>query len=245
VTKRSTPRIALISATTAAIPPISTAFADTGVELWNILDDRLLSDADDDTGLTPALRDRMRRLISHAVTEGVDGILLTCSYYGSVVPEARPELDVPIFAADEAVFAAVLAGGHRSVLVVSPAEGPLRDSLQRLRAEAIDRGVDIETRGIVPTGAFEASRAGYQADLIDAIEHGVAAELGDAPELGGIDAILLAQYSLSPAAAALSASTGLPVYTGPGAARDALIGAIGAIGASDAAGATGAIGPRG
>lgn len=221
MTKRSTPRIALISATTAAIPPISTAFADSGVELWNILDDRLLSDADADTELTPALRDRMRRLISHAVTEGVDGILLTCSYYGSVVPQTRPELDVPIFAADEAVFAAVLAGGHRRVLVVSPAAGPLRDSLQRLRAEAQDRGVEIELRGIAPTGAFEASRSGYQADLIDAIEHGVAAELGD------VDAILLAQYSLSPAAAALSASTGLPVYTGPGAARDALIDAIG------------------
>lgn len=220
MTKRSTPRIALISATTAAIPPITSAFGSTDTELWNILDDRLLSDADAQGGLTPGLRDRMRRLIDHAIDEGADGILLTCSFYGSVVPEARAALEIPILSADEAVFSAVLDGGHERVLVVSPAEGPLQDSLQRFQEEAARRGLTVETTGIAPDGAFEAARSGYPADLSDVLERGIA------PYVDAVDAILLAQYSLSPAAAAVARSTGLPVYTGPFAARDALLAAI-------------------
>ncbi|MBF8189399.1 hypothetical protein ITP53_27425 [Nonomuraea sp. K274] len=130
----SAPRIALISATPAAIGPavagMNAVFptADT----WNLLDDKLLADATGPDGLTERLRERMRRLIRHALAEGASGVLLTCSMYGPVTRDFDGA--VPVLAADEAAFAEVAAGGYRSVLVVASLDSARTDSMTRLRA---------------------------------------------------------------------------------------------------------------
>lgn len=203
------PRIALISAVAAAIPPATAALADqfSTAEVWNLLDDRLLSDANEQGGLNEGLTTRMSRLIDHAVAEGVDGVLLTCSMYGSVAQSS--DLGVPVLAPDEAAFEELSSSGYGTVLVVASFESALHDSVTRLDAFFADKGVATHVRGAVASDALEASKSGdttrVAASIID-----VARQNGT-----GVDAVFLAQYSLAPAAAEVSGAVGLPVVTGP------------------------------
>lgn len=129
------PRIALISATPAAIEPAVTALAEEFPEAhaWNLLDDRLLTDAKGN-GLTPPLANRMRRLIALAVTGGADGVLLTCSLYGTIAKNT--EASVPVLAPDEAAFDEAMT--YRRILVVASLETALQDSVARFRSAAPD-----------------------------------------------------------------------------------------------------------
>lgn len=248
---RARPRIALISATPAAIGPAVAGLADAfpEAEPWNLLDDTLLPDAEAQGGLTPALADRMRRLIAYAVEGGAQGVLLTCSLYGPVaeslhglvadslhgaVADSRhghsdslygpaPEragVPVPVLAADSAVFAAALAGGHRRVLVLASFAGALDDSLERFRAAARSADSPVEAVGRVITP-------------------------GDRPDPGGADGVLLAQYSLAPHAEDLAAALGLPVHTGPHSAARALRIAVGEAAQAAPADTEGAIASKG
>jgi len=225
------PLIALVSAVPAAIPPAEAAFAAEFPEarLWNILDDRLLAEVDERGGLTPELAARMERLIQHAITEGADGVLVTCSVYGSVVhglqgPEAAG-LPVPAFASDDAAFAAVLVGDFRSVLLLSPAPAPLQDSLARLTSEVTAAGVELEIAAAVAEGAPAAG----DVDELTRILHETYLASGAA-----VDAVLLGQYSLSPAGAALAELIEVPVLTAPGRAAIALRDALQAGGSAPA-----------
>ncbi len=219
------PLVALISATSLASPPVEHALEQVfpAARVWNILDDRLLQDADAAGGLTPHLEDRMRRLIEHAVAEGADAILLTCSVYGPVAHEIAPTLHIPIFGPDDAAFDAVLAGGASVVALVSSVELTLADSLSRLTAVLAARGVGPSVIPIFSAGAMAASRAGDPAVLADALAASVL-ESGSSP-----DAVFLAQYSLAPAAERLGARLGLPIITGPERSALALRDALGAV----------------
>lgn len=202
------PLIAVISATPAAIGPAAAGLKEgfPGATVWNILDDRLLVEADDAGGVDARLRDCMIRLIEHAKAEGATGILLTCSMYGSVAREFDGA-GVPVLGSDDAVFAAVIDGGFRSVLVVASFESALVDAVERFGAFAAGASPHIEST--VPDGAFAATNAGDSAALIDALIAGCQ------PFVGAVDAVLLAQYSLAPATEPLSAALGIPVLSGP------------------------------
>ena len=218
---KHTTRIALISATTAAIRPAveGLAAALPDAEVWNLLDDRLLVDAQSAGAVTPALEARMRRLIDHAITEGADGVLLTCSIYGQVADTA--DGPVPVLAPDTAAFEDVLAGGFSRIVVVASISAALTDSLDRLRAVADAAGVAPELIGIEADNAFAPAQHGD--------DNALAAALVDAlhSRLDGVDAVLLAQYSLAPARDRLEAELGIPVFAGPQAAAARLKSRIG------------------
>jgi hypothetical protein len=220
---RVSPLIALISATPAAIPPAVSAFSDAfpDATIWNLLDDRLLQDASARGGVTSDLSDRMERLIQHAVTEGAEGILLTCSLYGAVAHSASGSLAIPIFAPDDAVFASVLADAPSDVLLVSAQEGPLTDSLTRFDHATASAGINTVSSGVVADGAAAAALAGDVDGLVEAIVQAVGS-VSVKPS-----AVLLAQYSLAPAAERLGAILNVPVYSGPQSAATALRSALG------------------
>jgi len=212
----SAPKIALISAVSAAIPPAETALHASLPEatVWNILDDRLLSDADDEGGLNDGLRARMRRLIDHAVAEHADGVLLTCSLYGPIVQEIESE--IPVLAPDEAAFADIVAAGYESVLVVASFAGGRDDSVKRLKSAVRDAGGQTRVAGIAVPEAMTATRAGDRAALASAL---IEACLLRSAE---VDAIFLAQYSLAPVGDDLQAAVGIPVISGPKSSAHAL-----------------------
>jgi hypothetical protein len=222
-TNPSGPMVALIGATPAAIPPARAAFAEQfpGAELWNILDDGLLEQANRAGGLTPHLRDRMRRLIDHAVLEGAAGILLTCSMYSSVAQLVAADLDVPILGPDDAAFAVAAGGAYRSVLVVASLPAALADTRTRLLATAEERHTSLEVDAVLAEDAFAAVQAGDRDALL--------ASLVTATSAGGgadADAVLLAQYSLTPVAEQLQQRIGRPVLSGPTLAARTLRAAI-------------------
>jgi len=221
MTSPESPLIALVSAVPAAIPPAVAAFAEEfpDARIWNIIDDRLLTEVDERGGLTDELAERMTRLIRHAVTEGADGVLVTCSVYGSVVP-GLTGVTVPVLASDDAAFAAVLTGGFHSVLLLSPAPNPLKDSVSRLTEAAAASGADIEIAGAVAEGAPAAAASG-DVDELTRILHETYLSSG-AP----VDAVLLGQYSLAPAGARLAELIDVPVLTAPGRAAAALRAAL-------------------
>jgi len=216
------PLIALISATPAAITPAVGAFSVEYPEavVWNILDDRLLQDANSAGGVTPLLKERMKRLIRHAVNERADGILLTCSIYGPVAHEIADQLAVPVYAADDAAFEATLASGAATVLVVAAGASQLADTESRLAEAAALAGVTTDFPARVAEGSLAAAVAGDTETLYASIVAAVESYAGTP------DAILLAQYSLSPVADRLSAQFGVPVFAGPQRAAQKLRDAI-------------------
>nr|WP_042186536.1 hypothetical protein [Kibdelosporangium sp. MJ126-NF4]CEL17334.1 uncharacterized protein SCO0976 [Kibdelosporangium sp. MJ126-NF4]CTQ91438.1 uncharacterized protein SCO0976 [Kibdelosporangium sp. MJ126-NF4] len=174
-----TPRIALISATPSAIGPAVSALAEEfpGADPWNLLDDKLLPDAQQHGGVTPALADRMRRLIGYAAN-AADAVLLTCSMYGFITEESFP---VPVLAPDTAAFEEARA--YRRLLVVASLEPALHDTLARLDHP--------NAAGVVSSPARMADACGRY--------------------VSSVDAVLLAQYSLTPHAPVLD----IPVISGP------------------------------
>ncbi|MCD0445424.1 aspartate/glutamate racemase family protein [Glycomyces sp. A-F 0318] len=204
------PRIALVHGTDAAVAPavegLAAAFPEA--EPWNLLDDRLLPDADAAGGLTPELAERMSRLIGFARAGGASGVLLTCSMYGSVAAAAR--LDIPVLAPDEAAFARVAGAGWGGVLVVGSFATAAQDAGERLRSALAAAGASTRVDAVTAGAALGPSREGDTAALTRA--------LLDAVSGRAADAVVLAQYSLAPAAGELERRLGLPVVAGPQAA---------------------------
>ncbi|GAA1853008.1 hypothetical protein GCM10009836_36380 [Pseudonocardia ailaonensis] len=208
-------KIALISAVPAAIPPAQAALqaALPDVVVWNILDDRLLDDADGRGGLDAALRERMQRLIAHAVSEDADGVLLTCSLYGPVAQQTQAA--VPVMAPDEAAFVDI-ATGYASVLVLASFDNARDDSVLRLETALRAAGSGARVVGRSVPAAMTATRSGDQEALVAALAEACADRPAD------VDVVFLAQYSLAPAHDALQEAIGIPVVSGPVSAAEAL-----------------------
>ncbi|SNT47316.1 hypothetical protein [Rhodococcoides kyotonense] len=202
------PLVALISAVDTAITPIHTAFDEhyPTAQLWNIIDDRLLSDAAAHGAVTTALHRRMQRLIDHVVEGGADAVLLTCSMYASVAHEKATGASIPILGPDDALFQAVTASGYRRITVVSSAPGPLADSIARLR-RMVDSDVTVD-------GALAAEAAGpARHGNLDLITQSICAAVTSTATAP--DAVVLGQYSLTPVAPRIETATGIATLAGP------------------------------
>ncbi|MET7395714.1 hypothetical protein ABZS66_19700 [Dactylosporangium sp. NPDC005572] len=210
----SAPTVALIHATPASMSPAHAAFSERfpDAKLWNLLDDRLITEADAAGGLTPGLRQRMAELIRYAVGGGADAVQLTCSMYGPVTRDA--DWAVPVYASDEAMFARIRADRPPRVAVLGPLATGVADTVTRLRDFLENPAVHVD--GVVVDGAAAAGRADDTARLRDLL---VAAARRVAP---GADLIVLGQYSVSPACAAVSAAVPVPVLSPPHLAADVL-----------------------
>ncbi|OWA22118.1 Asp/Glu racemase [Streptomyces sp. CS159] len=208
------PLVAMIHAVPAAHRTAEEAFAREFPQatVWNVLDDRLLDDARGAGGLTGALRRRMLRLIGHVMDGGARALLLTCSSYGEVVDTARALWDVPVLKSDEAMFKAALGGPYRRIAVVASTPPAVPAAVAQLEAlvPAVrpDRPLDIVTALSEEAAAADDAEAAAR-HLADTLH---AADGAD------VDAVLLAQYSLSPAREALAGLLGVPVLDGAGAA---------------------------
>jgi Asp/Glu/hydantoin racemase len=202
----SRPLIALINAVAAAIPPTRLAFDEFFPEatVWNLLDDRLLDDAAEHGAVTAQLAARMQRLIEHAVLEGANAVLLTCSMYAPVSQQVAAVVNIPVLGPDDAVFDAAAQAGYRSLVVVSSAADPLADSVTRIR-QVVSSDVDV-TGVIADAGAV---RRGDLTAVASSIDRAVGES--DCPP----EAVVLGQYSLAPSAAAVQKATGLPTLAGP------------------------------
>ncbi|MGC5076878.1 hypothetical protein [Agrococcus sp. DT81.2] len=214
-------KIALISATPLAIAPaasaIDAAFPDSTV--WNLLDDRLLADAQAEGGITEPLAARMDQLIAAALAGGADGVLLTCSQYGARAQLRDPETDgVAVLSADGPLFDEAVALRPSRVLLVASLESAAADSGDRLAAAFAEASASARISPLVVPSAAKPLAA-------DALTEQLVTAVTSVEE--PYDLIVLAQYSLAPAAAALAARFGVPVLDGPSAAARRLAAEIG------------------
>lgn len=213
-------KIALISATPLAIAPAASAVgaAFPGGDIWNLLDDRLLADAQQQGGVTAPLAARMDHLIDLALAGGADGVLLTCSQFGARADVRDAAADgAAVLSADGPLFDEAVALRPERVLLVASLESASADSTARLTDAFASAGFEAE---VLPLVVPAAARPAPGQDLGELLADEVAAY----PE--PYDVIVLAQYSLAPAAALLAARSGVTVLEGPGAAARRLAASI-------------------
>jgi Asp/Glu/hydantoin racemase len=212
--------VALVHATPAAVAPAVAAFDECfpEAELWHLLDDRLVRDAERAGGLVPPLRRRMLSLIGHAISGGADGVLLTCSMYGPVARLATQLWDRPVAGSDEAMYQRVVAERPARVAVLGSLETAVADSTERLRQALAEAGADqgTEVLGVLCPGAAAAAMAGDDEALLASLRS--AAE----PLAGKVGVLLLGQYSLTGVHTALEAALGVPVWSPPHVAAELL-----------------------
>jgi hypothetical protein len=204
------PLIALVSGVAAAIPPAAAAVtgAMPGATVWNLLDDRLISDAQERGAVTPEMEARLFRLVEHAKREGADAVLLTCSMYSHLAARASLEYGVPVEASDDSAFREVASSGG-TVFLVSSVDLALADASARLVEIQQRSGASVRVIPVLAEAARAPSLAGDTSSVAEAIVVAVKAT----GEHG--DRVLLANYSLAHAAREISLGLDLPVLTGP------------------------------
>jgi Asp/Glu/hydantoin racemase len=202
-------RIALIHATPLAMAPVQAALAAgwPGADPVNLLDDSLSRDRGGEPQPTAVVTGRILALAAYARRTECCGILFTCSAFGPAIERAAAAEALPVLKPNEAMFRDALARGDRIGLVATAAMA-VPTLAAEFEDEARRRGSRAQLRTIVVPGAMAALQAG------DAAAHD-AAIAAKAPELGDCDAIMLAQFSMARAAAAVREAVSTPVLTSP------------------------------
>ena len=215
------PRIALIHAVAVAMAPVHDSFR----QLWpeaecvDILDTSLSRDRERDGRLTEAMTGRFLLLARYAEDNGADGILFTCSAFGEAIEAAAAEARVPVLKPNEAMFEAALQAGKRLGMLATfePSVAGMESEFRDIAGQA-KSGATLDSYCVA--GAMQALQAG------DGAEHDQRLASA-APRFAEYDAVLLAHFSTSRAAAAVRAALPCPVLTAPGAAVERLKGIIG------------------
>jgi hypothetical protein len=210
-------RIALIHATPAAVEPIRTAFAQDWPEpdLVNLLDDSLSRDRAQTPGLTAALYDRFDALGRYALSFGADGILFTCSAFGPAIERVAQSVAVPVLKPNEAMFAEAIAIGG-TIGMLATFEPSIASMAAEFEADAAKAGAKVTLQSKFVLDAMAALLAGKR-DQHDALVAQAATGLAHCK------AIMLAQFSMAPAAVLLRRRLpDVPVLTSPGAAVAAM-----------------------
>lgn len=210
-------RIALIHATPAAVDPIRTAFAEAWPEpdLVNLLDDSLSRDRALTPELTKAIYGRFDALGAYSMSIGADGILFTCSAFGPAIERLASAVPVPVLKPNEAMFAEAIAIGGK-IGMLATFEPSIASMEAEFETDAATAGANVTLESIYVPEAMAALGGGNR-ELHDML----VAEA--APALAHCKAIMLAQFSMSPAAAKLRQRLpGVPVLTSPGSAVAAM-----------------------
>ena len=213
--------IALIHALEESIGPARAAFRELWPEAYcfDLLDTSLAVDLARKGALDEAMTERFQRLAEYASSSaGLDGraagILFTCSAFGPAIDAVKARSSIPVLRPNEAAFDIALGLGDSLALVVS-----FEPSLSALEAELREmagaRGRSISVKTALAAGALQALKQG-NGEIHDAIVADAAARLGR------VDAMILGQFSLARARAAVERACQIPVLTTPHSAVEAL-----------------------
>ncbi|MCR4265196.1 aspartate/glutamate racemase family protein [Nitratireductor sp. ZSWI3] len=205
-------RIVLLHATPVAMEPIRNAFLQRWpeAEMVNLLDDGLTIDRAKDAELTPSLIERFVDFGRYAHRIGADGILVTCSAFGTAIDRMAAELPVPVLKPNEAMFRTALKYGRNVGMLATfaPSVMTMTDEFDLFVKET---GTTARVDTIVVDGAMDRLRAGD----VEGHNNRIAAR---AAEFKDHDVIMLAHFSTSRAQAAVEQMVEVPVLSAPGAA---------------------------
>jgi len=203
------PRIMLLHATPVAMDPVHSAFREhwPEAETINVLEDGLTIDRAKAPNLTCQLTDRFVKLCHYATDLAARGLLITCSAFGPAIERAASELSIPVLKPNEAMFEAAIASGKR-IAMVATFEPAVVTMVQEFQEQAAKTGSNATLMTIIVPEAMIALRRGD----VDTHNQLIAER---ASELSTYDAIMLAHFSTSRAAALLRQATPVPVLTAP------------------------------
>jgi len=216
------PRIALIHALGAAMDPAADAFA----RLWpearvtGLLDDSLSEDLTAAGAIPPEITRRFLDLAAYVVANGAEAILFTCSAFGAAIDRVKAEATVPVLKPNEAGIAEALEAGPRIVLLAT-FEPTLASMGAEITEVARERGIDLDLVAHHVPGAMAALQRGDGGGHDGAIAAAAA-------EAGACDGLLLSQFSMARAGAAIPRMAGRRVVTTPDSAVRRLRALLGA-----------------
>lgn len=201
-------RIAFLH-TGAVVIPVTAALAARylpGVEVLNLLDDRIVADLGAGGAAAASVPGRLTHLASDAREAGAEVVMLTCSSISGFAGEVSDAAGIPVLRIDEAMADRAVASGRR-IAVIATLPTTLRPTARLIRERAELAGEDPAVDEILVNGAFDAIVAGDR-DRHNAI-------VGGAIEAAATEAdvIVLAQASM--AGAAERVRVGVPVLTSP------------------------------
>ncbi|HSS65477.1 MAG TPA: aspartate/glutamate racemase family protein [Gammaproteobacteria bacterium] len=205
-------RIFVVHALAASLAPVAQAFSDGWPKamLCNLMDDALSRDRQSGRFSERDFQRRFIDLVRYCQACGADGVLFACSAFNAAIESARRGISVPVLKPDEAMIGQALDMGD-SFAVVATFE-PSIDSLRsQIEAHAGSRGRAVRVEGVFVEDAMGALNDGDGARH-DAL---IARAVG---ELSGVDAVLLAQFSMARAAVAAAPRSPGPLLTSPASA---------------------------
>ena len=202
-------RIAVIHTTPATIASLGELIRREipGVEVFNLLDDSILTDMNAGTNVE-GVRRRWVEYARIAQENDAQAILSACSTVGEYAEEANRLLDVPVYRIDEAMARQAVRRGGRICVFATLAStmAPTARLLQRL-AKGAAKPCEIQT--VLVEGAYEALMVGDRAKHDEKIAKALAQHGAQA------DTIVLAQASMASAADALEEGLRGKVLTSP------------------------------
>lgn len=195
--------------TGAVVIPVTAALATRylpGVEVLNLLDDRIVADLAAGGAAAESIPGRLSHLAADAKEAGADVVMLTCSSISGFAGEVSETAGIPVLRIDEAMADRAVATGSR-IVVIATLSTTLAPTVRLIRERAELAGAEPALTEILVKGAFDAVVAGDR-DRHDAlVSDAIAAAATDS------DVIVLAQASM--AGAAERVSVHVPVLTSP------------------------------
>ncbi|MDM8007442.1 MAG: aspartate/glutamate racemase family protein [Phycisphaerae bacterium] len=160
------------------------------VEVFNIMDDSLLSESLANHGATPGVIKRLQFYVLAAESMGADVAMITCTTVGEASWIARKYASIPVFNIDEPMAREAVRLGRRLGIVATVPTSPAatRRLLERTAAEA---GVSIETEIALSEKAFEHLQKG-EIDRHNELVHQEMDRLAEK-----VDVLVLGQISLA------------------------------------------------
>lgn len=135
------------------------AQANPDIQVYNIMDDSLLSDTRKYNGMTPAIASRMLNYAKAAEASGADGVLVTCTSVNQATKLIRPLLNIPILNIEEPVAEQAVAAGKRIGVLATLPTSPAAIS-RVIQEKAHEQGKEVELVPSVVDGAFDVLCAG-------------------------------------------------------------------------------------
>lgn len=177
------------------------------VEVLHFVDPGLMRRIASDAGFAPAeAEQQVRRQLVWIASCGLDAILITCTNYIAMLPDAPLDISLPIIKIDEPFFADLLRQPSPHLLLfTNPAT--IDGTMHRFRDYARQAGQEPDIYVEVIEGTFELVMAGRTEEYAAA----VSGRLRELASSGGYAAISVGQLSMADAAQRIADETGTPI----------------------------------
>ncbi|MFI3129256.1 MAG: aspartate/glutamate racemase family protein [Bacillota bacterium] len=172
--------------------PFGKPFADANpdIEVYNIMDDTLLQETNENGGITPGVIRRMYAYTLQAIERGADCVMGTCTSVNMAASVIRPLVDIPVLNIDEPLAREAVKAGKKIGVIATLPNSP-KAIIRLLEQNAKEQGKEIEIVTRIAEGAFDILCTGDRAKHDEMVNENLYALAKE------VDVIVFAQISMS------------------------------------------------